>query len=347
MKRIFIIFILILLSGHYLFSQHKINSKWAKVPYSNSRHWIFNANDSITGSWNYIAPMPNALWGVTSYYLSDYNKIFLCGGADDNGSTYRTCFMYDIATNTYVSKDSLPEGRFSGKLVKVGDSLYLVGSANTSFFPDGALYRYDIHNDLWQVKASTPSPLLQEMAVCVWNDTVIITIGGSTNGFDATNSVRLYDPILNEWSILLSESNLYPDNITSAHAECIGSNIVVVGGFGMLSNETVYRGYIPENIYIDSLYWLPDTTAHPFSNLIYRVAGGQWGSYMIFGPAMYNDSVAHCLPQIWGFNIVDSTWTRFLPNPNDTVSDIPTIAVKPSGDSIYFYIFGGAEVIHY
>lgn len=342
MNRVFILIIIIFLSGHCIFSQNRVNTKWAKVPYSNSKHWLFNANDSITGSWNYIAPMDTALYGVASCYLQDLNKIFLCGGKDINDIAHVSCYLYDIATNTYTQKASLPAGRFSGKLVRVKDSLYLVGSGNGSigFQPDGALYRYDIHANSWQIKASMQAPVLQEMAVCVWSDT-IVTIGGSSDGFiGSTNSVRVYYPIFDTWVILNNEENLFLDNIMAADAECIGNNIVVVGGLGMLLNETVYRGYIPTDT-ITSLYWLPDDSAHPFSyHNIYRVGGGQWGSYMLFGPALYNDSVP--IPEIWGFNIVDSTWTRFLPNPIDSIADVPTIAVKPSGDSIYFYLFGGA-----
>jgi hypothetical protein len=203
------------------------------------------------------------------------------------------------------------------------------------------VFKYDPKLNEWATKAPTPLPRLHEMAVCVWNDSFIVTIGGSTNAFNgATRSVRVYTPVDDTWDILSDTSSL-PITTTSAHAECIGNNIVVLGGFGATFNNTVYRGYVyNNNIY--GLRWRTDSVqTTPFGFGVYRVGGGRWTNYMLFGPAMRNST---CYGQIWGFNINDSTWSRFLPNTIDSAGNRPTIAVRTAQDSVYFYLFGGINV---
>jgi N-acetylneuraminic acid mutarotase len=96
------------------------------------------------------------LFGISTYYLESINKVFICGGIDSTDNPKTECYMYNPVTNGYESRDTLPTGRAYGKLVKVKDSLYLVGSVHNFNIPDGALYKYDPAANLWRYKASVP-----------------------------------------------------------------------------------------------------------------------------------------------------------------------------------------------
>jgi hypothetical protein len=80
--------------------------------------------------------------------------------------------------------------------------------------------------------------------------------------------------------------------------------------------------------------------ASPFGQSVYRIGGAQWQSYMLFGPALHNQSA---IGEIWGLNITDSTWKRFMPDTPDSTANRPQISVRSLSDSVYFYLFGGIK----
>lgn len=321
------------------FYDREQSSVTAPIPFSYREHWLFiEPGDTVQGTWNHISSMQTPLFGTAVFYLENVNKVFICGGIDSLDNPKRDCYYYNIQTNSYEIRSQLPTGRAYGKLVKVKDSLYLVGSVSNFNIPDGALFKYNPVTDQWQVKAAINAPAVHEMGVCVWNDSLIITIGGSTGGFNgALNTVRVYNPSNNTWRLLSASFNLFPVNITASQAECIGNDIIVAGGYSSTPYNTVYRGNIYSG-YIDSLYWpVEGYKTSPFGTGVYRIGGGKFGNFMVFGPAL---SAGSCINQIWGYDIYDSTWTRFLPNTIDIASRT-NIAVKHTADSLNFYLFGG------
>ncbi len=326
------------------------------VPFSYSGHydWIFSQDTaSVYGSWSYLANLPSALFEVNSYYWIDSSKVFVCGGADSNATPQTACYFYNPVTNAYEPKASLPSGRWGGKLVRVRDSLYLVGSVGTNFSsPDGFIFRYCPSNNTWLQKANMPTPFIIEPAVCVWKDSLIITIGGSSNGFlNPTQLIRTYNPFLNTWKTLITSQ--YPITMSTGHAECQNSDstMIVVGGYGDGVLNKMFRGKIHyPNSSIDSMVISWDTlgvTDSIWGSGIYRVAGGKWGDYMLFGPAMKDTATTNIIYAIAIKNDslqTDTLFARFLPNTINSAGNIATIAVKPPGqvtDSHYLYLFGG------
>ena len=342
MKRYGIIFYLLIVISVWLSGEQacfsQTSSVIAPIPFSYEEHWLFiESGDTVNGTWNHISSMQKSLFGTAVYYLESVNKVFLCGGIDSLDNPKMDCYLYNLQTGGYETRSPLPTGRAYGKLVKVKDSLYLVGSVSNFNNPDGALYKYNSATDQWQVKSSVTAPAVHEMAVCVWNDSLIIAVGGSTGGFGgAVNTVRVYNPSTDTWRILNGVLNLFPVNICASQAECIGDNIVVSGGFSSYPSNKVFKGYILSNT-IDSLYWIEDTTTVPFGTGVYRLGGGKFGNYMVFGPAL---SATLCINQIWGIDAYNGSWTRFMPNSIDTAART-SIAVKHTADSLHFYLFGG------
>lgn len=326
----------------YSFSQN--NSAYCRFTSNENNHWIFSSNcDTVYGSWSQISPLPVPFYGVNSYYWQNNNKIFICGGADSNYMPHSECYYYNITSNSYESVAPLPSARSLGKLVRVKDSLYLIGSVGSSFnIPDGKIFRYNLNGNSWIQKAIMPSPYLHEMAVCVWKDSLIITIGGSSSGFGgATNLVRVYNPLYDTWRTVITPFLQY---VSTAHAECSSdsSYIFVLGGIGSSYFNTLHKGVIvvqPADSSININWTLIGTT--PFGNGVYRVGGGSWNNYMLFGPAM-RDSVSY--NSIYAFKYItdDSLqWYKFYPGSPSVAGNRQTIAVVPGNDSAQFYLFGG------
>lgn len=322
----------------------------APAPYNHySEHFLFStvSDTIINGSWTQLANYPVKLIGVNCYYWPATGKIFTCGGLDSAGFPSKACYFYDPASNNYTTADSLPKGRCFGKLVRVKDSLYLVGSIGSSFTsPDGIIYKYSPAQNQWVVKDTMPAPRLHESAVCVIGDSVIFLIGGSTDRFAGpTSIVRQYDPAKRTWKTYGS----FPVPITTAHAEHDPgqASIVVAGGYYLGYNNIVYRGLItflqPDSLAIE---WrasaLNDTSI--FHAGVYRVGGAKAGDWMLFGPAL-NEAITYNTVYAVGF--ADDTtgtmyWKRMVPNIPDSAGNRPTIAVNVVNDSAHIFLFGGS-----
>jgi len=319
------------------------------------------ANDttqSYTGSWTLLSSLPKALVGMNSYYWPEGNKIFLCGGVDSTITAQTNCYFYNITSDSYTPAAPLPSGRWSGKLLRVKDSLYLIGSVGNSFdTADGREFRYSLNTNQWLELPRMPQPYLLESAAVVWFDSLIYTIGGSTSGFvGSVSSIYSFNPWNRAWILSLPQYS-FPVPVTTADAEFSDqdSTIIVVGGFGILAYDSVFHGHVGYSD-IDStrdtvaITWDTAGVTTQFGEPLYRLAGGRWGDFMLFGPGLFQDSTN---PEIWGLRLsrmyLDSLgdsvqtywWTRFLPDVIDTTADIPSIAVKYGADTSYFYLFGG------
>ncbi|MCX7878758.1 MAG: hypothetical protein N2510_08995, partial [Ignavibacteria bacterium] len=250
--------------------------------------------DTINGTWSYLSPISEALLGVNSIYINETSRILIAGGTDTFVIPRNSCYWYNPSANSYSSAASLPLGRWSGKLVRVKNNLYLIGSVGNSFSsPDGLIFRYSLISNLWEISDTMPAPRLHEAAVCVIKDSLIVTIGGSAGGFSfPKNIVRIYNPMTRLWKTLTP----YPISVTTAHAEShklTDSTFVIVafGGYSGGYVSLVYRGNltIHRNDSI-SLSWT-NLDNFPLSQGVYRVSGGKWNNYLLFGPFMRGSSV--------------------------------------------------------
>lgn len=319
------------------------------IPYNNENHFLFSSSSDtiVNGTWTRLADYPQSLFGVNCHYWPASGKIFVCGGANVQGVPQRACYFYNPASNTYEAADSLPIGRWGGKLVRVKDALYLVGSVNNFSSPDGIIYKFSPSENHWVVKDTMPSPLLHESAVCVFNDSLIICVGGSTSLFSGTtNLIRAYNPFSDQWKFIAP----FPINTTSGHAECNSndSSIVVIGGTSPAFISTIYRGrlgFLRDSTH-DSIKitWNPvasnDTTL--FHTGVYRVGGGNAGQWMMFGPALRNSYTYNTVYAVKFTGDSIMSWYRCIPNVPDSAGNRPTIAVKYSTDSATLYMFAGS-----
>jgi hypothetical protein len=312
------------------------------VNYTQS-HWLFSDTNiyDITGSWSYLTPLPDSLFGVNSYYWPLNNKVFVCGGAKFPLVPQSACRWYNVSSGLYENAAELPQGRWSGKLVRVRDSLFLIGSVDSTFnTADGLIFRYSVNQNNWIISDTMPVPYVHECAVAVLNDSLIITIGGSTNAFlNPTNIVRVYNPWSRTWKV----STGYPVNLTSAHADYQSKDtVIVLGGYAAGNLDIIYRGFIADSTgdtVLISWQQFGSTGTTPFGRGVYRVAGARWNDYILFGPAMNDGNTVN---QIWGLKTNgDTTWLNFTPRSPDSAGNIATYGVKSGADSNYFFLFGG------
>lgn len=344
----FSLLLLFVILTNKTFSQ--VNPLYAdKLPTQGYEHWLFTGyDDSVNGSWSSVTPLGTALYGVNAYYWEGNGKIFICGGSTQDGVIQSACWWYDPVSDTYAPAASLPHGRWSGKLVRVLDSLYLIGSVDSTFISaDGMIFRYSLTQNVWAQKTNMPVPYVHESAVAVINDTVIGVIGGSTNAFlNPLNLLRTYNPAKDSWKNITG-SSVFPVNNTTAHAEFLKPDttgyIFVLGGYGGGALNTVFRGTVSFPMDTLDIAWdLFDTlNAGLFGQPVYRVAGSRWNNTALFGPALNG---ANTVNAIWGlkfYNDTDYVWSKFEPGSPDSAANISTFAAYSGIDSNYFYMFGG------
>lgn len=292
--------------------------------------------NAIIGAWSGIADYAGGgAGGIANFWWEDSGKAFLAGGSA--ATLLTNCYFYDPVSNTYTPKASLPVARGYGKMVKVRNYLYLVGSVVAWPTPDGALYRYDPATDTWATMAAMPTALM-ESGVCVWNDSLIVAIGGTTDGWvGAVNSVYVYNPATNTWTLL---STPLPSTGMTLSAECIGNEIIVLGGIvsgGTFAN-IAYRGtFVPGAP--PTISWR--ATTNPYGVPIYRGSTGVWGNSMVFGSAQLQSGR---VGQMVAVDITDSTTTLLVPvMPNPILGNIPNLSVHATPGGVNFYMFGGYD----
>lgn len=318
-------------------------------PVNNNEHFMFSLSSDtiINGSWTQMANYPLSLFGVNAMYIEETGKIFTCGGSSLSGEPTKACYFFDPAANTFTPADSLPDARWSGKLVRVKDSLYLIGSVSSNFFsPDGKIYKYSIQQNQWAAKSEMPLPRLHESAVFVYNDTLIVCVGGSSNGFsNPSNKVRVYNPVKDTWL----EISAFPVSITTAHAEYSGedASAVLIGGNMPAYNNIIYRGtvtFVPGSNDSLAIVWaaaaLNDSTL--FKTGVYRVGGANAGNWMLFGPASYNYSIYNSVYALHFDSTEVMQWYRMVPGIPDSAGNRPTIASIVNNDSGHIFLFGGS-----
>ena len=293
--------------------------------------------NAVNGSWNARTPLSLGIaGGVGACYIPSIGKIFLAGGSD--ASVYTNCYLYDPATNAYTPKASLPLGRGYGKVVKVKDSLYYVNSIIAAFTTgDGAIYKYDWTADTWVTKTPQPTAI-QEGAVVVWRDSLIITVGGSTSGFSApVNNVRVYNPRTDTWTELTST---IPTAAMGYAGECIGNEIFIVGGVttGPAISNLCYRGTIIPGSPI-SIYWRAIT--NPYGEGVYRAATGIKGNNVFLGPTQKGATPP--FGKLYSFSMTDSTIGTYLPDLAPPLGNITALPLYSTTDSTFIYTFGGYD----
>ncbi len=147
-------------------------------------------------------------WGMQMMTIN--NKIFAGGGYEGNNTVGNEWTEYDIATDKWAAKGSMPgtnTNRAGGVTFTINGKGYLgMGIENFNSFTDPwtfltDLWEYDADNDKWNKKADMPGVGVGYAGVFVINNKAYV-VGGNTgkNSADGTNQVYEYDPATDKWT---------------------------------------------------------------------------------------------------------------------------------------------------
>src|SRR5215469_4305887 len=186
----------------------------AWVPIDNS--WEY---DPIADTWKALAPMPTPRGAAAAAVID--GKVYVVGGATvPKGSTETavapnrrhlavgTLEEYDIATNTWRERRSMPTARnhlfagaVNGKLYAIGGR---VGAAFIGLASDtDVVEEYDPAKDLWQIRARMPTAR-SALTGGVYNGRIYVA-GGEMQDTQKSATFRAfegYDPATNSWAVL-------------------------------------------------------------------------------------------------------------------------------------------------
>jgi len=151
--------------------------------------------------------------------------VYVAGGL--NGSEQATLLSYDPTNNTWLSKASMPSGRYGGDGAGVvNGKLYVTGGwDNTSTRqPHNTLFVYDPVSNSWTTKAAL-SHLSGCGATGVINSKLYVMTGCNGSG-SATGMLDVYDPAVNRWTSLKNSLDQHSGPAFGA----INSKFYVAGG---------------------------------------------------------------------------------------------------------------------
>ena len=230
-----------------------INNAWAYDP----------ANDN----WKALAPMPSKRGAASAAVVG--GKIYVIGGAGVHPGSKETALhparphrsvdtneVYDPATDTWQSRQTMPTARNHAFAGAVDDKIYVIGGRVGAAFitrasNTGIVEEYDPATNQWgAVKASMPNP--RSAGASGTFKGRIYTAGGeerSTGPWQRTfRAVEAYDPSTNRWEVL-------PDMTIPRHGL---AGDILNGRFHLVSGDVSSGGATDTQI---------DTDVHEVLNL--------------------------------------------------------------------------------
>ena len=173
-------------------------------------------------AWIEAKPLPIATYGVA--VTSVGNKIYAMNARTGNTTLANTNYCYNVETNTWEEKATIPTARIYAGASAIGDKIYCIGGYALSNF-SYANECYDTTTDTWSTKTNMSLSRTSLSSGVVNNK--IYCIGGANrynNYYFATN--ECYDVSSDTWEskedMPISESNL---GIT-----CVNNMIFCIGG---------------------------------------------------------------------------------------------------------------------
>jgi len=257
-----------------------------------------NAADTVENTWETMAPMPTARQGPGLAVVN--GKIYAIGGY--NGSILNTNEMYDPATNTWITKKSMPTLRSFATAV-FHNKIYCIGGA------DGLNEVYDPATDTWETKQPMPTPR-SALSASVVNDKIYL-IGGfvpSSIGLptpERSNLNEMYDPVTDSWTTMAP----LPTAVAYTISTVVDNKIYVFGNGDatqIYDPQTNTWRYGPSVPYSVSYGAVAATTGVCAAKKIYIIGGGSLTQ--IFDPKTETWSTGAAMPtprQFFSVAIVD------------------------------------------
>jgi N-acetylneuraminic acid mutarotase len=269
-------------------------------------------------TWTTRAQMLSGRWGARAGTLN--NVIYVVGGVNAAGSSTATVQAYDVATNTWSTRRSLPSRRAKVNGVsEIGGKLYVSGGLITSSFDvSRTLFVYDPAANTWTRKADMP-----QKSDCG----VQGVIGGQLYVYahclvsDAHVFIR-YNPATNNWTTLAAP----PERHLDGDGGVISGKFYLTGGLDDHANASLRtHAYNPAtNTWVNKR-----SMPAPQTRGISRVLGGKL--YIAGG----FDNTGTTVATLRAYNPVTNTWA--------TRRSMPTARQLGAGAAAsgQLYVIGG------
>ena len=195
---------------------------------------ILEVYDPVADTWTTKSSMPKSKTELGAELID--GKIYCFGGSfmeEGGGVGSQETFEYNIATDKWVSKQSLPYSRGEVKTASIDGKLYSLKSGTLVNYLD----RYDPTADTWEMEISRPTG--REYFGLEVVDDVIYCFGGQ-GMLGYLKTVQSYDYLTNKWTNKASLPFGYHPMLSAVVDGKIYS-------FGDYDNET---GTMPLHIYI-------------------------------------------------------------------------------------------------
>lgn len=172
---------------------NKIYIMGGGYPDSSNKNEVY---DVVSDQWLSLNNMPGKRQSCTASVVD--GLIYVIGGIYG----VRDCWSYDPASDSYIIKQSMPEGS-GGVLSSVSYNglIYTFGGAtNPPIVPLNNVYAYNPVTDQWIRKQNMPTARFGAKSFLINNK--IYVIGGSQAENTALNTVEVYDPVNDSWESL-------------------------------------------------------------------------------------------------------------------------------------------------
>jgi N-acetylneuraminic acid mutarotase len=212
------------------------------VPLNNS--WEY---DPVADTWKPLAPMPTRRQSPVAAEVG--GKIYVIGGAGHHpndkdpagpigpNSPHRaldTNEVYDVATNTWATRMTMPTARHHAAVGVVNGKIYVLGgrlgaiNITGASSPTNIVEVYDPAADLWGAAGLRMPNTRTGFGFATYRGRIFI-VGGETYDdrlFSVVRAVDAYDPATNRWEALPT----LPMARHGVNVGVIGNRLIVAGG---------------------------------------------------------------------------------------------------------------------
>ena len=203
--------------------------------------------DPVADSWKELAPMPTARGAAVAAEVG--GKIYVIGGAghhpndkDQAGpigpnAPHRamdTNEVYDVATNTWATRMTMPTARHHAAIGVVNGKIYVLGgrlgaiNITGASSPTNIVEVYDPAADLWGAAGLRMPNTRTGYGYATYRGRIFI-VGGETYDdrlFSVVRAVDAYDPATNRWEAF----PVLPMARHGVNVGVIGNRLIVAGG---------------------------------------------------------------------------------------------------------------------
>ena len=275
------------------------------------------------GEWVSKAPLASPRQEMPIAVLD--GKIYVPGGIRGSQTVAFEVEVYDPASNTWSTTNSLPQPRHHFAMAAATNGkLYVIGGYPNSCTGVNSVFEYDPATDAWATRTSMPTARGAHVAVTYQDK--IYAIGGRFNG-PALGTLEIYDPATDSWAADLPGMPTPREHLAAA---AIDSLIYVIGGRfvgdGGFQNVATLEALNPRTLIWTQLPNMPTARGG-------LAAAGMNGRLYVFGgeiPGVFAENEE--------FNPATNSWR--------TVEPLPT--ARHGMGAVTFdnmiYVIGGATI---